>query len=580
MNNNVFTCPMHPEVQKDKPGTCPKCGMKLVQKKGSEVNTTEHEHDEFAMMHGGTEVAQSFLRRFLIVTVLLVPLALLSEMGVEYFKVPDFSLRPYLEFAIATIIFYFSLIFFQHAQHEIAARKYGMMTLVSLAVGSGYLFSAVGTFVPSLEAEFYLEISTLIWVLLFGHYLEAKSASAAGDALSEVAKLLPKQAHLLVNGTVKEVTVETLKKGDMVRILPGEKAPADGVIMKGSANFNEAHISGESKPLHKSEEDHVVAGAICIDGSVEVRLDRVGEHSTIGQIQKLISEARQTKPNVQRIADRAAGWLTITALSVALLTLLVWSLIVGQTFVFALTLAITVLVIACPHALGLAIPTVTTIATQLAVKNGIFIKDMGKLEAVKDIGYVVFDKTGTLTKGTFGVTDVTGGEDLLAIAASLEAHSSHVIGISIVKHAKEQKIALKTAENIKNIAGKGLEGTIQKTRYMIGNTTLMEEKNLVTNEAKKTYAKLAEEGKTVVFVSDTKKILGLIALSDEIKQESYQTVEALHRLNVKVAMLTGDNRGVANGVAKKLAIDTVFAEVLPEKKYEHIKQLQKEGTKV
>src|SRR3972149_7550515 len=269
--------------------------------------------------------------------------------------VADFALRGYIQFVIASIIFYFAQVFFQHARHEIKARQYGMMTLVSLAVGAGYLFSAASTFLPALDVEFYVEISTLVWVLLFGHYLEARSSATAGDVLDEVAKLLPKQAHLLVSSREQDVDVSKLNEGDVVVVKPGEKVPADGVIMKGEANFNEALISGESKPLAKKSGERVIAGAICLDGSVQVKLDQVGENSTIGQIQQLVAQAKNTKPTAQRVADQAARILPFVALVVALSTVLIWSLVVGESLVFALTLAITVLVIACPHALGLAI---------------------------------------------------------------------------------------------------------------------------------------------------------------------------------------------------------------------------------
>lgn len=581
-NQDYYTCPMHPEIKEKKPGKCPKCGgMDLVKKSEMDKGHVQHDH---ASMMASPEAATDFLKRFFIVTALLIPLAIFSEPAVEFFGMPDFALRSYLEFAIASIIFYFGLVFFEHARHEIQIKQYGMMTLVSLAVGSGYLFSAAATFLPQIEMEFYLEIATLIWVLLFGHFLEAKSSTAAGDALQEVAKLLPKEAHLKTKNGVTEVELTSLKEGNVVIVKPGEKVPADGEILKGSGNFNEAHITGESKPVEKKSGNEVVAGAISIDGSVEVKLMRVGESSTIGQIQSLISKAKQTKPSAQKLADRAAKWLTFTALGVAIASLLVWSILVGESVVFAATLAITVLVIACPHALGLAIPTVSTIATRLAVKNGVFIKDMGKIEVVKAADYVVFDKTGTLTKGEFGVTDITvfsGTEkQLLQIAGSIETHSSHVIGMAIVQHLQKQRIKLTEASKIKNLAGKGMEGTYGGKQYFIGNKRLMEERKVWDENVAKVYKKLSEEGKTPVFVADKNKVLGVIALSDQVKEESQQAVDELHKLGVKVAMLTGDTNAAAEPVAEQLGIDAVFAEVLPEDKYKHIRELQDAGNVV
>ena len=540
------------------------------------------EHGSHGMGHGSAEV---FLRRFWIVTFLLIPLVVTNEAVAGFFGIPIFELGKWISFAIATVVFGFSLIFFEHALHEIKARRYGMMTLVSLAVGAGYLFSVASTLIPSLHAEFYLEISTLIWVLLFGHYLEARSGAVAGNALQEVAKLLPKQAHKLVNGVEEDVDVTELKEDDQVLVKPGEKIPADGVILSGSANVDEALISGESKPIHKSEGDEVVAGSICLDGSLTLKLSRVGEHSTIGQIQKLIAEAQQTKPNSQRIADKAAGILTFVAGITALLTILVWSLLLGETFTFSITLAITVLVIACPHALGLAIPTVTTITTSLAVKNGFFIKNLAKIEVIRKADYVVFDKTGTLTTGVFGVTDVTTIGDftkdqVFKVAGSLEQHSSHIIGQSIVAHAKKERIRLENISEFKNVAGKGIKAVFDGVTYTVGNKAIMQEVGIITTDSEKAYGELTAKGKTTIFVADETKVIGLIGLSDTIKEESFNALKKLHDMGVKVAMLTGDNKAVAQSVAEELNIDTYFAEVLPEDKYTHIKSLQKDGSVV
>lgn len=545
-------------------------------------HTNQHNHESHNMGHGSASI---FLRRFWIVTVLLIPLMFANEMIMNALGLEAYILSKWIGFGIATIIFGFSFIFFQHALHEIKARKYGMMTLVSLAVGSGYLFSVAATFIPSLQADFYIEISTLIWVLLFGHYLEAKSGAAAGNALQEVAKLLPKQAHKLVNGSEEDIDIADLKEGDMVLVKPGEKIPADGVIVSGSANVDEALVSGESKPIRKGENEEVVAGSICLDGSLTIKLTRVGEHSTIGQIQKLIAAAQQTKPSSQRIADKAAGILTFVAGSTALLTLLVWSLVIGETFTFAMTLAITVLVIACPHALGLAIPTVTTITTSLAVKNGFFIKNLAKIEVIRKANYVVFDKTGTLTTGIFGVTDVVSfaGESkdsVLTIAGSLEQHSSHIIGQSIVSYAKEQGSKLASISEFENVAGKGIKAKLEDKTYIVGNKAMMDELGVSTKSNMEEYQNLSEKGKTTIFVSNETEVIGLIALSDTVKKESHEAVTKLHDMGIKVAMLTGDNKAVAKSVAEELKIDTYFAEVLPEDKYAHIKSLQAEGNVV
>jgi Cu2+-exporting ATPase len=540
--------------------------------KGSHKNHGSHLD---AMSHGS---AQEFLRRFWIVTFLLIPLVLSNETVSGILNIEIFDLNKFVQFGVATIIFYFSLVFFKHAWHEIKSRKYGMMTLVSLAVGAGYIFSASSTFIAALNVEFYLEISTLIWVLLFGHYLEARSTASAGNALKEVAKLLPNRAHRLRGDVeIEDVDTAELVEGDIVLVKPGEKIPADGVVIRGSSNVNESLISGESKPVAKETDDDVVAGSISLDGSLTIKLSRVGEDSTVGKIQNLIAQAQKTKPSSQRIADKASAILTLVAGVTALLTILVWSLLLGLPFVAAITLGITVLVIACPHALGLAIPTVTMITTSLAVKNGVFIKNLAKIETIRKVDYVVFDKTGTLTKGEFGVTDVTafGGaneQEVLSIAGSIDKHSSHIIGKSIVDYAQKQKVEFADIDDFKNIAGHGSRAKIAGKEYFVGNEALMKKMNIPVTAR----LNLDVTG-TNVYVADSENVLGVITLADEIKEESRATVDKLHKLGVKVAMLTGDNEAVAKSVADELGIDKYFAEVLPEEKYKHIKDLQDKG---
>ena len=530
-----------------------------------------------AMSHGSS---QEFLRRFWIVTFLLIPLVLSNNTVSGILNIEIFDLNKFVQFGIATVIFYFSLVFFKHAWHEIKSKKYGMMTLVSLAVGAGYLFSVSSTFIAVLNVEFYLEIATLIWVLLFGHYLEARSTASAGNALKEVAKLLPNRAHRVKDGKEEDVNTAELIEGDIVLIKPGEKIPADGVIIKGSSNVNESLISGESKPVAKDVDDDVVAGSICLDGSLTMKLSRVGEHSTVGKIQNLIAQARQTKPSSQRIADKASAILTLVAGITALLTILVWSLLLGLPFVAAITLGITVLVIACPHALGLAIPTVTMITTALAVKNGVFIKNLSKIETIRKADYIVFDKTGTLTKGEFGVTDVAvfgsaDEQEVLRIASSIDKHSSHIVGQSIVDYAQKRGIEFVEITDFKNIAGHGSRAKIAGKEYFVGNTALIKKMNIPVTVR----SNLTITG-TVVYVADSENILGVITLADEVKEGSRATVDKLHKLGVKVAMLTGDNETVAKDVADELGIDKYFAQVLPEDKYKHIKDLQDKGNVV
>ena len=558
---------------------CAVCGACRPGAGGSARGEGGAPHHTPGMGHGSAEM---YLRRFFIVTALLVPLAFLNEAVAGFFGFPPVPYGEFIGFGIATAIFGFAFLFFKHARHEIAAGKPGMMTLVSIAVASGYAFSAVGTFVPAIEAQFYLEVSTLIWVLLFGHYLEAKSGSAAGNALRTIEKLLPQTAHKREDGEEKDVPVSELRDGDIVIVKPGEKAPADGVVEEGSANVDESLISGESRPVFKEKGDEIVAGSVCIDGSIIVRLSRTGERSTVGQIRALVAGAARTKPRSQKLADRASGVLVYIAVAVSLATLAVWLFVVGETAVFAATLAITVLVIACPHALGLAIPTVTAIATSLSVKNGVFIKDMSKIETLKSADIVIFDKTGTLTEGNFGVADIVafGGaseEEILRAAASLEKNASHIIAQAIVRHAKEKGLRLSDPEHFRNKAGKGVSGRVDGGDYVVGNAAMMEDAGVDCAAADETARKVSDAGQTPVYVARSGELSGIIALADRIRPEAKRAVERLHALGVKVAMLTGDHERVARGAARTLGIDTYFAEVLPEDKYRHVKSLQEKG---
>jgi len=537
-------------------------------------------HDHHSAHHSmGEDDAALFLRRFWYTTVLLVPLLLVSNVGVKFLGVPDFGGRQYIGFSISVIIFCFSLIFFEHASHEIKARQYGMMTLVSLAVASGFLFSVASTFIPAFGGmEFFLEISTLIWVLLFGHYLEAKSTAVAGSALQEVAKLLPKNAHL---ATGQDVPIDELKVAQIIIVKPGEKVPADGQITEGKANLDEALVTGESKPIAKKTGDQVISGSICLDGALTIRVEKVGLESAVGQIQKLVEAAQTTKPQLQHLADKVASLLTFVALGTAIATVLIWTLVIGQTFAFSLTLAVTVLVIACPHALGLAIPVVSTTATAIALKNGIFLKSLKKLEAARSISVVAFDKTGTLTEGQPAVTDVVAEDknELLAIAAGLEAGSSHPLGQAITNQAGALKIAAKKVVNFRNIAGQGVTGQIDGRKYRLGNEKILVGKTL-PEDLQNQLQELSGQGKTVVILADDEKTLGLVAIADKIRPESKAAVSSLHARGVKVAMITGDNELVAKYVAGELGIDTYFAGVLPEQKYLKIKALQDQGEQV
>ena len=437
---------MHPEVFSDEPGKCPKCGMELIMKHG------ESKKEEEPMDHTAhhAQMGHSFKKLFFQVLPLTLIVLLLSPNIQKWFGFTlDFPGRDLVLFGLGSVIaLYGGWPFYSAARFEIAGKNFGMMTLVSLAVLSGYLFSVAATFLFAGESLWW-EISTLVSAFLFGHWMEMRAVMGTTGALSELAKLIPPTANKLVDGKEIQVQTSELVKGDKVIVKPGEKIPVDGKVIEGESSVNEAMITGESKPVFKKVDDEVVGGTINNDGALTVEITKVGAESALSQIMNLIRQAQTTKPSVQRLADKAANILTLTAIVIGSGTFVYWFLIDPQGAVFAATLAITVIVIACPHALGLAIPTVTTITTQVAARNGILIKDIKALEIARRLNWVVFDKTGTLTRGEFGVDKIipaTGQkeEEILRIAASIDVLSQHSIARAVVIDAEEEDL---TSEN-------------------------------------------------------------------------------------------------------------------------------------
>ncbi len=540
-----------------------------------------HHKDEKTHNHASCvneEQAGDFLKRFFIVGFLLIPLLLGTEIISKWIGT-DFFRNEFLKLFFASVIFYYSLVFFKHAWMEIKRRRLGMMSLVSMAVFSGFAFSVSATFIESLDGDFYLEISTLIWILLFGHFLEAKSSGKAGQALKEVASLLPKKVLILKDGKEFEIETSELKEGDRVLIKAGGKIPADGKIIKGEGGVNESLISGESKPVFKKINEKVYAGSILLNGYLEIILTKVGKDSTVGHIYKLVEKAQQTKPRSQRLADIISGYLTIIALVVALLAFAVWFLIIGKSLAFSITIAITVLVVTCPHALGLAIPVVSSIGTSLAVKNGIFIKDLSKIETINKITHVVFDKTGTLTEGRFSISRIFNfsdkrEEDILRIVGSLEKKSSHIIALSILDEIKKRGVTIEEAENIETIDGKGIKGKVFGEEYLIGNISFLKDNGIKIKD-------FDDDIKgTRVYLANKDKVLALLVLSDGIKKDAKKTIKELKKMGLKTVMISGDNEEIAKEVSEELGLDIYFSEVMPDDKYKYIKKIQEEGGKV
>ncbi len=547
----------------------------------------EHEHHKAEHHDHHARMEQDMRRRFWVSLVITIPVLILSPTIQNWFgfSLPEFVGTKYLLFLLASVIaIYGGIPFYKGAAKSLKTGTLDMMVLVSLAVIAGYLFSAGATFVFQ-AVDFYWEISTLVAVLLLGHWLEMRAVRGATGALKELTKLIPPTANKIHGDHVMEVPTSEIQKGDLLLVRPGEKIPIDGVVEEGSSSVNEAMISGESKPVNKTVGDDVIGGTINGEGSLKIRVDKTGEETALSQIINLVKAAQASKPRSQKLADRAAHYLTLIAIIVGIGTFVFWGIIMNQPMVFALTLAITVVVIACPHALGLAIPTVTTISTTLAAKNGMLVKNAEATEGARLLDMVVFDKTGTLTKGEFGVTDVVslGGwneNEILTKAAVLEVNSEHVIARGIVNAAQEKKLKIAKSESFAAIPGKGASGKVNGEEIFAGNWTLMMEKGFAKGEPPAEVNQLFEQGKTVIFVADGEKLHGAIALADMIRDESREAVNALKAAGVQVAMLTGDNRRVAEYVAKELQLDTFFAEVLPGDKSTKIKELQDKGLNV
>jgi Cu2+-exporting ATPase len=424
---------------------------------------------------------------------------------------------------------------------------------------------------------FFWELATLIDIMLLGHWLEMRSVMGASKALEELVKIMPSEAHLVHDGHVMDVKIEELKPGDKVLVKPGEKIPIDGAIVEGETSVNQAMLTGESKPVAKKPGDAVIGGSINGEGSVTVRVEKTGKDTYLNQVIELVRQAQESKSRTQDLANRAALVLVIIALAVGGITLLGW-LYLGQTLAFAVERMATVMVITCPHALGLAVPLVVAVSTALAAKSGLLIRDRSAFENARGLQAVVFDKTGTLTEGKFGVTDLVplGGiaeSEILSTTASLESGSEHLIGAGIVRGAKERSLQLKPVTEFKAIPGKGIEGIVDGRRWLVVSPGYLKDKGLETNNER--INALIRQGKTVVFLLENDKPAGAIALADVIRKESREAIARLKGMGVRCMMLTGDNRYVAKWVAEELGLDEYFAEVLPHEKVNKIKEVQK-----
>ena len=569
-------------------------GMKHEEMKheGMEHEGMEHKGHEAAggKGHGNhhTHMLEDFKRRFIVSFVLTFPILLLSPMIQDFF---NFELRvpgaDYLTFLLSSVVYlYGGYPFLKGIKEELSEKSPGMMTLIAVAISVAYFYSSAVVF-GLYGKVFFWELATLIDIMLLGHWLEMRSVMGASRALEELVKIMPSVAHLKKNGEVIDIGVDQLKIGDKVLIKPGEKVPVDGTVVEGTSSVNESMLTGESKPVTKKPGNDVIGGSINGEAAFIVSVEKTGKDTYLNQVVELVRAAQESKSKTQDLANRAAMYLTITALTVGAITFILWILI-GQQLVFALERAVTVMVITCPHALGLAIPLVVAVSTSIAAKSGLLIRDRQAFERARNLQAIIFDKTGTLTEGRFGVTDVVSlsgegngtGEDgrdnekILSLVASLEASSEHPIAAGILESAREKGLQTQSVEEFSSIPGKGVQGLIEGKKFLVVSPGYLEENGIALKNEK--VEEIESQGKTVVFLLEENRILGAVALADIIRKESREAISKLKSMEIKCLMLTGDNRYVAAWVSKELELDDYFAEVLPHEKAEKVKEVQAE----
>lgn len=529
-------------------------------------------------MQHETHHLQEFKRRFWVSLLITIPILLLSEtvqtwLGITQIRVP-FQNEIVLVFS-AFIYAYGGLPFLKGMLHELRNKQPGMMTLIGTAISVAFFYSVGTVLLPAqvTGTDFFWELATLIDIMLFGHWIETKSILGASRALDELIRIMPTIAHVIRDGEIIDVPVSDLKPSDIVLVRPGERIPSDGVVVEGESSVNEALLTGESKPLSKTAGSRVIAGAMNQDGVLNVKVEKVGEETYLAQVMRLVRLAQQSKSRTQDLADKAASLLFYVAVAVAAATFAVWFFLAGSSF--ALERAVTVLVIACPHALGLAIPLVVAVSASIAAKNGILIRDRKGFEMAKDVNAVVFDKTGTLTEGRLGVSDVISfipEDELFKLAASVEINSEHAVAEAIVQYAKEKRVEFPRTDEFRAIPGKGASGRTEEKRVYVGGPNLLVDMKIEITDSR--VKALQNQGKTVVFVVANGAVVGVIAVSDILRKESYEAVRSLKREGLKTFMITGDSEEVAKHIAKELQIGDYFADVLPDQKAERISFLK------
>ena len=534
--------------------------------------------------HNHTMMIADFKKRFYVVLALTIPIMLLSEMIQQFIGVDwQFTGSSYILFALSSIVFFYGgWPFLKGLVDEVKAENPGMMFLIGFAITVAYVYSVAVVF--GLQGmDFFWELSTLILIMLLGHWIEMKSIAGASKELELLVQLMPADAHMVMPDMMHDVKTDTLKENDIILVKPGEKVAADGIVLEGESYLNESMLTGESKPVQKSKGDKVIAGAINGNGSIKVTVSHAAKDSYLSQVIKLVDDAQKSKSKTQLLANTAARWLTVIALVSGVATFLYWYL-TGQSLAFAMERMVTVIVICCPHALGLAVPLVVAKSTALSAKNGLLIKNRTAFENSRKITTIVFDKTGTLTVGKFQVSKIVPlsfGEglgvrlpenEIIRLASALEQKSEHPIATGILQKVKNLSITIPAAENFKAITGKGVEATVEGKKILVVSPGYLKESNITIPVSFE-----VNDTETVVFILIDDALAGYIALSDEIRPESAEAIKTLKQNKIKSILLTGDNEKVAKSVSETLGMDSFMAQVLPHQKLEKIKELQSKG---
>ncbi len=631
--NKTYTCPMHGDVRSDKPGRCPKCGMELVQGSKLKAQSEGHEHSSemkhgehvmepvseisfwkkfrmsmtmtMGMEHGGLagrEMARlmelDIRNKFFVSLILTIPVIAYSPLGANIFglRLSEPIPASWIMFILTTPVYFYSGWIFLYSSYKALQKKtLNMAVLIAVGITAAYIFSIILTLMGS-DESFYEAAAMLTTFVLFGHWMEMKSRRGTTDALQALFNLVPPQARIIRDG--KEVLAPTseVQVGDILVLKPGDKVPVDGEILEGETSIDESLVTGESIPVSKQKGDQIIGGSINQSGSITFRATKVGEDTALSQIVKLVETAQNSKAPGQKIADRFAKYLVIVAVGGGLLTFSVWFFIMGESLLFALTFAISTVVIACPDALGLATPTAVAVGTGLGARHNILIKDAPTLEQVSKIQAVVLDKTGTLTEGKPAITDtksimefpisnfqfpmnkkLSNEKKVIWFMAVVEKGSSHPLSAAVLEKAEREKLFLSNVEKFKNIAGHGVEAEVSGKHVLVGTLKLMNDRKVDVTAIQKEIDKLLSEGKTIMILAVDGNIAGVVGAQDPIKPTAKKAIEQMKQLGLEVAMITGDNKKTAEAIAKKIGIERIFAEVLPEDKARYVKKLQEEG---